>query len=273
MRIVVGVKFRENGKVYYYDSVNNKLNVGDYVLVETLMGLEFAIVAVANKEINDEKIEFELKSIVRVASNYDKFIADENEKEAKKAFNICKDKINDYGLQMNLIEARYLFDKSKLIFSFTAEERVDFRDLVKDLGATFKTRIELRQISVRDQLRQTFGCCGVCGRELCCQSFLNDFDVVSVKMIKDQNLSLNMSKVTGNCGKLMCCLRYEQNVYEYKAKKLPKVGTKVVASDEGEGIVDSVEYLREAIRVKFRDNEGNYYFKKFKADEVNVCDK
>lgn len=268
MKTVIGVKFRENGKIYYYDPVDEIFQINDYVFVDTLMGLELAVVAVANKEIDEKCLRNELKSIKGKANNNDKKIAEENKVAAKKAFDLCKDKIESYKLPMTLIEARYLFDKSKLIFSFTSDERVDFRDLVKDLGSIFRTRIELRQISVRDQLSQMEGCCGICGRELCCQKFMNDFDTVSVKMIKEQNLSLNTSKMTGNCGKLMCCLRYEQNVYEDKANKLPKPGAKVFCKTEGKGVVDSVEYLKELVRVKFVDNENNYYYKKIKASDL-----
>ena len=268
MKTVIGVKFRENGKIYYYDPADEIFQIDDYVFVDTLMGLELAVVAVANKEIDEKCLRNELKSIKGKANNNDKKIAEENKVAAKKAFDFCKDKIESYKLPMTLIEARYLFDKSKLIFSFTSDERVDFRDLVKDLGSIFRTRIELRQISVRDQLSQMNGCCGICGRELCCQKFINDFDTVSVKMIKEQNLSLNTSKMTGNCGKLMCCLRYEQNVYEDKANMLPKPGAKVFCKTEGKGVVDSVEYLKELVRVKFVDNENNYYYKKIKASDL-----
>ena len=268
MKTVIGVKFRDNGKIYYYDPGDEIFKINDYVFVDTLMGLEFAIVIVSNKEIDEKCLKSDLKKIRGRASINDRKIADENILSAKKAFVICKEKISDYKLPMTLIEARYLFDKSKLIFSFTSDERVDFRDFVKDLGSVFKTRIELRQISVRDQLSQMTGCCGVCGRELCCQKFIKDFDTVSVKMIKEQNLSFNTSKMTGSCGKLMCCLRYEQNVYEDKADKLPKTGAKVFSKTDGNGVVDSVEYLKEVIRVKFVDNENNSYYKKVKASEL-----
>jgi cell fate regulator YaaT (PSP1 superfamily) len=181
---------------------------------------------------------------------------------------ICKEKIAEHKLEMDLVEARYLFDRSKLMFYFTAEDRIDFRDLVKDLAAIFKTRIELRQIGVRDQVKRLGGN-GPCGRELCCCSFLSDFDTVSIKMAKEQNLSLNASKITGLCGRLMCCLRYEQNVYDDKMKKLPHVGA-IVKTEDGEGTVDQVEVLKEIIRVKLQDENENFYYKRFNAADVKI---
>ena len=229
MEKIIGVRFKKPGKIYFFDPDDIELNLGDKVLVETTMGKELGTIAIVNRKIDEEKLKEPLK---------------------------------------NLIEARYLFDNSKLIFYFMAEGRVDFRDLVKDLASIYKTRIELRQIGVRDEIKRLGGN-GVCGRELCCCSFLNDFESVSIKMAKEQNLSLNASKITGNCGRLMCCLKYEQNVYEDKMKNLPHTGA-IVKTEEGEGVVDNVEVLREIVRVKFKDEDGSNYFRKFNANEVTI---
>ena len=186
----------------------------------------------------------------------------------KKAFDTCLKKIKEHGLKMNLVEVRYIFDNSKLLFYFTADGRIDFRELVKDLASIFRTRIELRQIGVRDEIKRIGGN-GICGRELCCCSFLNNFDTVSIKMAKEQNLSLNAAKITGYCGRLMCCLRYEQNVYEDKMKNLPKLGA-IVSTENGEGVVEGIEVLNDILKVKLKDEDDNYYYKKFNAYDVKV---
>lgn len=265
---VVGVKFRKPGKIYFFNPGNLDLKNGDNVIVETTLGQEYATVVVNVRELPENKIEKDLKKIIRVANKEDKKHQEENVKNEKKAFDICLKKIKEHKLKMNLVEARYVFDNSKLLFYFTADGRVDFRDLVKDLAGIFKTRIELRQIGVRDEIKRMGGN-GICGRELCCCSFLNNFDTVSIKMAKEQNLSLNAAKITGNCGRLMCCLRYEQNVYEDKMKKLPNIGA-IVSTEDGEGTVEGIEVLNEVLKVKLKDEEDNYYYKKFNSSDVKV---
>ena len=265
---VVGVKFRKPGKIYFFNPGNLDLKNGDNVIVETTLGQEYGTVVVNVRELPENKIEKDLKKIIRIANKEDKKHQEENVKNEKKAFDICLKKIKEHKLKMNLVEARYVFDNSKLLFYFTADGRVDFRDLVKDLAGIFKTRIELRQIGVRDEIKRMGGN-GICGRELCCCSFLNNFDTVSIKMAKEQNLSLNAAKITGNCGRLMCCLRYEQNVYEDKMKKLPNIGA-IVSTEDGEGTVEGIEVLNEVLKVKLKDEEDNYYYKKFNSLDVKV---
>ncbi len=269
MKNIVGVRLREEGgKIYFFDPNNLELKKNDHVVVDTQLGPEFGTIVIAKREVSDDQIVHPLKKVVRIATTQDEKKQEDNLKKNKKAFDICKEKINEHKLEMDLVEARYLFDRSKLMFYFTAEDRIDFRDLVKDLAAIFKTRIELRQIGVRDQVKRLGGN-GPCGRELCCCSFLSDFDTVSIKMAKEQNLSLNASKITGLCGRLMCCLRYEQNVYDDKMKKLPHVGA-IVKTEDGEGTVDQVEVLKEIIRVKLQDENENFYYKRFNATDVKI---
>ena len=265
---VVGVKFRKPGKIYFFNPGNLDVRNGDNVIVETSLGQEFGTVTINKRELPEDKIEKDLKKIIRIANKEDKKHQEENLKNEKKAYEICLKKIKEHKLNMNLVEARYIFDNSKLLFYFTAEGRIDFRDLVKDLAGIFKTRIELRQIGVRDEIKRMGGN-GICGRELCCCSFLHNFDTVSIKMAKEQNLSLNAAKITGNCGRLMCCLRYEQNVYEDKMKKLPHIGA-IVSTEDGEGVVEGVEVLNEVLKVKLQDEDENYYYKKFNAKDVKV---
>lgn len=269
MKKIVGVRFRLPGKIYFFDPGEMNLNMRDNVIVETSMGPEFGTVVISNREIDETKMAQPLKKIIKKASEDDMKKEEENKKEEKRAFDTCKQKIKEHKLEMNLVEAKYLFDKSKLIFYFTAEGRVDFRDLVKDLASIFRTRIELRQIGVRDQVKRLGGN-GVCGRELCCCSFLNNFDAVSIKMAKEQNLSLNTSKITGNCGRLMCCLKYEQNVYEDKIKKMPHVGAIVKNLDGEEGTVESVEVLKEIVTYKSKNEDGGYVYKKSNAKDLKI---
>lgn len=268
MREIIGVRFKKSGKIYFFDPRKKYLKIGDYVIVETSMGEEYAEVVIANKKMPEERLNTELKPIIRVATKQDRIHNQENKKKEKEAFEICKKNIKKHKLEMNLIDVEYKFDNSKMIFYFTADGRIDFRDLVKDLAAIFKTRIELRQIGVRDEVKRIGGN-GVCGRELCCCSFLGNFETVSIKMAKEQNISLNPAKISGNCGRLMCCLKYEQEVYEEKLKKLPKVGAIVKVPEEGEGIVDSIETLKEIVRVKFKDKDG-YFYKKYQAEELKI---
>ena len=267
MKEIIGVRFKKPGKIYFFDPKHKILDVGSYVIVETAMGEEYAEVVIANKRIAEEKLTSELKPIIRIATKQDRIRNEENKKKEKEAFEICKKNIKKHKLEMNLTDVEYKFDHSKMIFYFTADGRVDFRDLVKDLAAIFKTRIELRQIGVRDEVKRIGGN-GICGRELCCCSFLGNFETVSIKMAKEQNISLNPSKISGNCGRLMCCLKYEQEAYEEKLEKLPKVGA-IVRTEEGEGIVDSIEILKEKVRVKFRDKEG-FFYKKYDAKDIKI---
>ena len=268
MKNIVGVRFKKPGKIYFFEPGNIEVQRGDFVIVETAMGEEYAEVVIPNRQMPEDKIVSPLKPIIRKATEDDKKHNQENKEKEKKAFDIAKKTIKKHKLDMELIDVEYKFDNSKLLFSFTADGRIDFRELVKELASIFKTRIELRQIGVRDEVRRIGGN-GVCGRELCCCSFLGNFETVSIKMAKEQNLSLTPSKISGNCGRLMCCLKYEQEVYEDKLTRLPKVGAIVKTKDEGEGVVDSIEILKEKLRVKFKDKEG-FYYKKYDASEIEV---
>ena len=216
---------------------------------------------------SEDKLVNPLKPIIRKATRKDIQHNKENKAKEKEAFGAALKYIKKYNLDMNLLEVEYKFDNSKMLFYFTADGRIDFRDLVKDLATIYKTRIELRQIGVRDEVKRIGGN-GVCGRELCCCTFLDNFETVSIKMAKEQNISLTPSKISGNCGRLMCCLKYEHNVYEEKLSKLPKVGA-IVKTEEGEGVVDSIEILKEQIRVKFKDKDG-FYYKKYNAKDVQI---
>lgn len=268
MKEIIGVRFKRPGKIYFFDPKNNKIENGQFVIVETAMGEEYAEVVISNRKIAEEKLENPLKPIIRVATYKDKKHHEENKEKEKEAFKICEEQIKKHKLDMNLTDVEYKFDNSKLLFYFTAEGRIDFRDLVKDLAAIFKTRIELRQIGVRDEVKRIGGN-GICGRELCCCSFLGNFETVSIKMAKEQNISLNPSKISGNCGRLMCCLKYEEEAYLEKLARLPKVGAIVKAAEDGEGVVDSVETLKEKVRVKFKDKEG-FYYKKFDMADLKI---
>lgn len=264
---IVGIRFKKPGKIYFFDAGNLTLEIKDHVIVDTANGEDYAQVAMANRTMPDEQIITPLRKVIRKTTPRDEKHYEENQKKEKEAFAIAEEKIKRHKLEMKLTEVEYKFDNSKIIFYFTAEGRVDFRELVKDLASVFRTRIELRQIGVRDEVRKIGGN-GVCGRELCCCSFLNNFDAVSIKMAKEQNMSLNPSKISGCCGRLMCCLRYEQDVYEDKLTRLPKIGA-IVKTEEGEGMVDSVETLKEKVRVKFRDGEG-YFYKKYDAKDIKI---
>jgi cell fate regulator YaaT (PSP1 superfamily) len=264
---VVGIKFKKPGKIYFFDPAGLKLNLQDMVIADTANGEEFAKIAMANKLMPDEKIIEPLRKVIRLANKKDIKQNEENKAKEREAFNIAIEKIKKHKLPMKLIDVEYKFDRTKILFYFTADGRIDFRELVKDLAAIFKTRIELRQIGVRDEVRRMGGN-GICGRELCCCSFLNNFDAVSIKMAKEQNMSLNPSKISGLCGRLMCCLKYEQEAYEDKLQRLPKVGS-IVGTLDGEGVVDNVEILKENVRVKFEDDDG-YHYKKYKAEEVKL---
>ena len=267
MANIIGVRFKKPGKIYFFDPDGKRVYRGQHVIVETAMGKEYGEVMIANRQLPDEKIVAPLKKIIRIATEKDKRQNEQNRKDEKEAFKICEEKIKEYKLDMKLMDVEYKFDKSKLLFFFTADGRIDFRDLVKDLASVFKTRIELRQIGVRDEVRRLGGN-GVCGRELCCCSFLGNFETVTIKMAKEQNVSLNPSKISGNCGRLMCCLKYEQEVYEDKLKKLPGIGS-IVQTDDGKGEVCGVETLKEKIKVKFKDGEETF-FKRYDLKDVKV---
>ena len=267
MANIIGVRFKKPGKIYFFDPDGIEIEQGKHVIVETAMGKEYGEVAIANRNIPDNKLVKPLKKIIRVATNKDKKQHEENKEKEKEPLKICEKKIKEHGLDMKLTDVEYKFDRSKLLFFFKADGRIDFRDLVKDLAAIFKTRIELRQIGVRDEVKNLGGN-GMCGRELCCCSFLGNFETVSIKMAKEQNISLNPSKISGNCGRLMCCLKYEQEVYEEKLKRLPKVGA-IVKTEDGEGEVCGVETLKEIVKVKFHDEEDTF-FKKYNSKDVKI---
>ena len=268
MKNIIGVRFKKPGKIYFFDPGELQVSNKDYVIVETAQGEEYAEVVIANRQMPDDKIVKPLKKVVRIATYKDKKHYEENKEKEKEAFDICIKKIKEHKLDMTLTDVEFKFDNSKVLFYFTADGRIDFRDLVKDLAAIFKTRIELRQIGVRDEVKRIGGN-GVCGRELCCCSFLGNFETVSIKMAKEQNMSLNPSKISGNCGRLMCCLKYEQEVYEEKLKRIPKIGA-IVKTEDGEGTVEGVETLKEKIRVKLRDDNGEYFYKKYDSKDVKI---
>ena len=267
MKNIIGVRFKKLGKIYFFNPRNLKLEKGDKVIVETTQGEEYGEVVIPNRKIEEEKIMEPLKKVIRIATYKDNKHFDYCKKTEKEAFKVCQEKIKKHKLDMNLIDVECKFDNSKILFYFTADGRIDFRELVKDLAAIYKTRIELRQIGVRDQVKRIGGN-GVCGRELCCCTFLRDFEAVSIKMAKEQNISLNPSKISGNCGRLMCCLKYEDNVYTEKLKRLPHVGA-IVKTEDGEGEIDSIETLKEVVKVKFKNEEG-YSYKKYNAKDIKV---
>lgn len=267
MAEIIGVRFKPVGKTYYFDPQDFEINKGDNVIVETSRGIEYGTVVVGRKEINDDELLKPIKPIMRPAQQEDHERYRENRKKEKEAFDICAEKIKRHGLEMKLIEVEYTFDGSKILFYFTADGRVDFRELVKDLAMVFRTRIELRQIGVRDESK-TIGSIGVCGRSLCCSKFLGEFAPVSIKMAKEQGLSLNPSKISGACGRLMCCLKYEQDTYEELLKKLPRHGA-LVKTPDGNGIVESVSVLKEKVKVSVGE-EKERTIKEYSASEIKV---
>lgn len=248
MKEVIGVRFRENGKIYFFNPLNYKIDVGRNVIVETARGVEFGKVVLGVREIDETNMSTPIKPIIRIADESDKARYEENKKKSKDAFAVCLEKIKKHGLEMKLIDAEYTFDNNKVLFYFTADGRIDFRELVKDLASVFKTRIELRQIGVRDETKIVGGI-GMCGRELCCHKHLSEFVPVSIKMAKEQNLSLNPTKISGVCGRLMCCLKHEQDTYEYLNSKLPYVGDVVKTADGRTGEVSSINVLRQKVKL------------------------
>ena len=267
LKNIVGIRFKRLGKIYFFNPKEIKLQKGDKTIVETSQGEEYAEVLIPNRYVEDEKIVAPLKKVLRIATNKDIKRHEECKKIEKEAFKVCEEKIKEHKLNMTLTDVECKFDNSKMLFYFTADGRVDFRELVRDLAAIYRTRIELRQIGVRDEVKRIGGN-GVCGRELCCCTFLNDFETVSIKMAKEQNISLNPSKISGNCGRLMCCLKYENEVYEDKLKHLPNVGA-IVKTEDGVGEVDNIEILKEQLRIKFKSEDG-YTYKKYDAKDVKV---
>ena len=263
---IVGVRFKEGGKVYFFAPGEFTLSDGDRVVVQTARGPEYGFVAGGNREVKRTDVTAPLKEVVRIATEQDTKRYEENQKKRAEAFKIGEEKIAEHGLEMKLVDVEYSFDNSKLLFYFTADGRVDFRELVKDLASVFRTRIELRQIGIRDEAK-LIGGLGICGRPLCCHSFLNDFVQVSIKMAKEQNLSLNSAKISGACGRLMCCLRYEHDVYEEELKKTPKLDS-VVATKDGEGIVCEVNPLAGMVRVRFIGAKSDMPPKLFHRDDV-----
>lgn len=245
---VVGVRFRSAGKIYYFDPAGYDMIVGTHVIVETARGVEYGTVMIEPRKVEEEKVIQPLKPVLRVATKEDEKQEKRNKEKEKEAFKICLEKIAKHKLEMKLVEAEYTFDNNKLLFYFTADGRIDFRELVKDLAAVFRTRIELRQIGVRDETK-ILGGIGICGRELCCKSYLSEFAPVSIKMAKEQNLSLNPTKISGVCGRLMCCLKNEQETYEYLNSRLPSIGDTVTTYDGLKGEVQSVNVLRQLVKI------------------------
>ncbi len=248
MTKIVGVRFRNTGKIYYFDPARYKIETGDHVIVETARGVEMGTVVLGPRSVEDEEVVKPLKAVIRVATENDERIAEKNRQKEQEAFQICLDKIARHKLEMKLVEAEYTFDNNKLLFYFTADGRIDFRELVKDLAAVFRTRIELRQIGVRDETK-ILGGVGICGRSLCCHTFLTEFVPVSIKMAKEQNLSLNPAKISGVCGRLMCCLKNEQETYEYLNSRLPGMGDNVMTPEGLKAVVQSVNVLRQIVKV------------------------
>ncbi len=264
---VIGVRFRQAGKVYYFDPLDMQIEKGQHVIVETARGIEYGNVVLGIREVEDDKVILPLKPVIRVTT------AEDDEKEAmnrvkeKDAFRICLEKIEKHGLDMKLIDAEYTFDNNKVLFYFTADGRIDFRELVKDLASVFRTRIELRQIGVRDETKIRGGL-GICGRVLCCNSYLSEFAPVSIKMAKEQNLSLNPTKISGVCGRLMCCLKNEQDTYEYLNSKLPQEGDRVTTNDGLSGEVHSVSVLRQTVKVIVTVGKDEKEIRDYKVSEI-----
>jgi cell fate regulator YaaT (PSP1 superfamily) len=267
MQEIVGVKFKKLGKVYFFNPNGLVLEKGQNVIVETARGIEYGEIATPNSAVTEEKIVAPLKNVLRLATEEDTKTFLENEKKSAEAYKTCEEKILKHGLDMKLIDVEYTFDNTKLLFYFTADGRIDFRDLVKELAAIYKTRIELRQIGVRDEVKMLGGY-GMCGRELCCCNHLSDLNPVSIKMAKEQGLSLNPTKISGVCGRLMCCLKHEQEVYEEKLSRLPTPGS-IVKTPEGTGTVEDVEVLKELVKVKLK-NEETFIKKVFKNSEIEI---
>ncbi|MBQ0043099.1 MAG: stage 0 sporulation family protein [Lachnospiraceae bacterium] len=263
---IIGVRFRTAGKIYYFNPGTLEIKRGNHVIVETARGVEYGTVVCDPREVHEESLAAPLKDVLRVATPEDDEQEKNNRVKEKEAYKICLEKINKRGLEMKLIDAEYTFDNNKILFYFTADGRIDFRELVKDLAGVFRTRIELRQIGVRDETK-IIGGIGICGRPLCCHSYLSDFVPVSIKMAKEQNLSLNPSKISGVCGRLMCCLKNEEETYEELNRKLPGVGDKVTTVDGKQGEVISVSVLRQLVKILVEENDEKEIHE-YKADQL-----
>ena len=263
---VIGVRFRTAGKIYYFDPLDYDLETAMHVIVETARGVEMGTVLIPPKEVDDDKVVQPLKPVIRIATDDDEKVIEKNKEKEAEAYVICKEKIAKHGLDMKLVAAEYTFDNNKLLFYFTADGRIDFRELVKDLASVFRTRIELRQIGVRDETKMLGGI-GICGRELCCRSYLTDFVPVSIKMAKEQNLSLNPTKISGVCGRLMCCLKNEQETYEYLNSRLPSVGDSVITPTGMHGEVSGVNVLRQLVKVVV-DNGEEKELQEYAVDDL-----
>ena len=263
---VIGVRFRKAGKIYYFDPAGMDILQNQHVIVETARGVEYGTVVLGCREVEDGKVIQPLKPVIRIATDADDATAVKNKEKEKKAFNICLEKIKKHNLEMKLIDTEYTFDNNKVLFYFTADGRIDFRELVKDLAAVFKTRIELRQIGVRDETKAVGGI-SICGRPLCCSSYLSDFVPVSIKMAKEQNLSLNPTKISGVCGRLMCCLKNEEETYEDLNSKLPNIGDNVTTDEGLKGVVQSVSVLRQNVKVLVEVNDEKE-IREYKVDRL-----
>lgn len=263
---VVGIRFQRAGKIYYFDPLDYDLETAMHVIVETARGIEMGTVLIPPKEVDDDKVVQPLKPVIRIATDDDEKVIEKNKEKEAEAYVICKEKIAKHGLDMKLVAAEYTFDNNKLLFYFTADGRIDFRELVKDLASVFRTRIELRQIGVRDETKMLGGI-GICGRELCCRSYLTDFVPVSIKMAKEQNLSLNPTKISGVCGRLMCCLKNEQETYEYLNSRLPSVGDSVITPTGMHGEVSGVNVLRQLVKVVV-DNGEEKELQEYAVDDL-----
>ena len=263
---VIGVRFRNAGKIYYFSPGNMEIKTGDHVIVETARGIEYGYVVLGSRDVEESKVIQPLKSVIRMATKDDKNKEQLNRAKEKDAFKICQEKIRKHNLEMKLIDVEYTFDNNKILFYFTADGRIDFRELVKDLAAIFKTRIELRQIGVRDETK-ILGGIGICGRPLCCHTYLSEFVPVSIKMAKEQNLSLNPTKISGVCGRLMCCLKNEEETYEELNRKLPNPGDRVTTPEGLKGEVQSVNVLRQYVKV-IVDVEDEKEIREYQASEL-----
>lgn len=264
---VIGVRFRTAGKIYFFAPGELDIKLGDNVIVETARGVEFGRVVSGPKEVPDDEVVQPLKSVIRIADEQDVKMQEENKIKEKEAFQICLEKIKKHGLDMKLIDAEYTFDNNKVLFYFTADGRIDFRELVKDLAAVFRTRIELRQIGVRDETKIRGGI-GICGRPLCCSTYLSEFAAVSIKMAKEQNLSLNPTKISGVCGRLMCCLTNEEEIYEELNSQLPSVGDNVTTNDGLTGTVHSLSILRKLVKVVVNLENDEKEIREYHADDL-----
>lgn len=264
---VIGVRFRNAGKIYFFDPAGFEIKNGDHVIVETARGIEYGYVVLGNRDVADDKVVQPLKSVIRMATQEDEELEKKNKQKEKDAFRVCLEKIKKHDLQMKLIDAEYTFDNNKVLFYFTADGRIDFRELVKDLAAVFKTRIELRQVGVRDETKIVGGI-GICGRPLCCHSYLSEFIPVSIKMAKEQNLSLNPTKISGVCGRLMCCLKNEEETYEDLNSRLPNLGDYVTTEDGLKGEVHSVSVLRQLVKVVVTVNRDEKEIREYKVEQL-----